>query len=646
MTLELDALPGMGPRLLDKIHKAFGDEAGALEALAEADLQSLTRIDGVSVARAVSWCRIARGDDDLDAVFGTAATRRSFDAVIDRIRPYAATRTGQDLLRLIGPCSTRGEAEARARAIDEDRRRLADIDRDQVREALGRLRPIGAGRPVADMGLLVVASSDAVYERLHGMGVSKWARLGSRRDLAELGPDDLAIIVGDGIDTSGLEAAIEVQEDARLETICPESVLAPMRAAVRTLEALVALAEAYGLDTVADDALEAVAGAGAAGLEMPDLRAAVEALRPRMDEAMDERLAQLSLTGAEALRAIAAGRAPPAMERIQNSILAEARADLLAATGIDVDAFIPGSPLEIDEDAVRAALARYEGTAKAARFTRQQKAAAAVARLRERLEDEVRHWLRHDAAFALACFAEDHQLRPARIQDHFAFERSVHLDLAMDQDAQWIAYSIGEDHRAALLTGANSGGKSTLLEHLGQLALMARAGLPVVGDDVTVPWVEEVHLVTARKGLDAGALETFLRGFVPLAEGQAKRLVLADEVEAITELESAARILAFVLDRLTTTDSLAVVATHLAPQIQAHVAGVRIDGIEAKGLDDEHRLIVDRTPCMGRMARSTPELVVQRLAATTRGTQAALFAGLADCLATQAGPRLDAVRAK
>ncbi|HET6399197.1 MAG TPA: hypothetical protein VFH47_06555, partial [Candidatus Thermoplasmatota archaeon] len=46
------------------------------------------------------------------------------------------------------------------------------------------------------------------------------------------------------------------------------------------------------------------------------------------------------------------------------------------------------------------------------------------------------------------------------------------------------------------------------------------------------------------------------------------------------------------------------------------------------------RLIVDRVPRMGHFARSTPELIVQRLAATTRGAEGELFAELAQALAS------------
>ncbi|MCA1812160.1 MAG: hypothetical protein LC623_09155, partial [Halobacteriales archaeon] len=45
-------------------------------------------------------------------------------------------------------------------------------------------------------------------------------------------------------------------------------------------------------------------------------------------------------------------------------------------------------------------------------------------------------------------------------------------------------------------------------------------------------------------------------------------------------------------------------------------------------LDEENRLVVDRMPRMGVLARSTPEFIVQRLAATTKGAERELYGDL------------------
>jgi DNA mismatch repair protein MutS2 len=71
----------------------------------------------------------------------------------------------------------------------------------------------------------------------------------------------------------------------------------------------------------------------------------------------------------------------------------------------------------------------------------------------------------------------------------------------------------------------------------------------------------------------------------------------------MTELEAGARIVAAMIERVKETDSTIIVVTHMAREISKFTQ-VRIDGIEARGLDADYNLVVDRTPRRGLLARS------------------------------------------
>ena len=69
--------------------------------------------------------------------------------------------------------------------------------------------------------------------------------------------------------------------------------------------------------------------------------------------------------------------------------------------------------------------------------------------------------------------------------------------------------------------------------------------------------------------------------------------------------------------------------THIGTAISEVMGGsIRIDGIEAQGLDENMDLIVDRTPKRNHIARSTPELIVRRLAARSSGLTSEIFSDL------------------
>lgn len=70
-----------------------------------------------------------------------------------------------------------------------------------------------------------------------------------------------------------------------------------------------------------------------------------------------------------------------------------------------------------------------------------------------------------------------------------------------------------------------------------------------------------------------------------------------------------------------------VIVSHLGgDDLRKELPFARVDGIEAKGLDENLNLIVDRQPVFGRLGRSTPpELIVESLARRKRGKEREIF---------------------
>ncbi len=614
MTQSLETLPGVGPGLAASIRKRFGGDQGFFDAASRLDVQAISSVDGISERRAVDLVRHVRGDADTGRYLATPAARKVHDEVMERLLRFAATDVGRNRLRLLHPLPTPAAANERAAHVMEQKQRVSTLDRRRVRDLLRRIKPLQEPNAICDTTCLVIAGDDETYENMHELGIRRWAMLGTARDVEQAGDVDLLLLV----DAEGIEVDVphahDVLSSGGLASIAPKALLAWARANRNTLEACRDLGILLDRPSKAAAVLETVDNLGPVAATT-DLLESVERVKMELDNRLELAVADLSLGGAELLRAVSSGTLPPALKSAVDSVLRDGRDLLRERTGVSFQPFLPKYPVEIDEDEVDRVMQAAQAHTRTQAFEKQQAAAKTVAQTQEPLAAEVAAWLEFDADFALGCFAHHLDLHPANFGESLAFESSIHLDLAAVPGAQRIAYHIGGDAQIAVLTGANSGGKSTLLEHLCQLTFMARMGLPVAGKDVEVPWVDEVHLVTARRGMDAGAFETFLKGFLPVVRGDAKRLVLADEVESVTELEAAGRILAFFADRLAETDSLGVIVTHMAEPLLANVrtAKLRVDGIEATGLDENNQLMVDRCPKMGVRARSTPELIVQRL---------------------------------
>jgi len=233
-----------------------------------------------------------------------------------------------------------------------------------------------------------------------------------------------------------------------------------------------------------------------------------------------------------------------------------------------------------------------------------------------------------DLAFhlSLARFAEAHALtRPEFVDgDALAVEDARNVALEADgEDVQPVTYAVGDHElagapsgdRVTVLTGANSGGKTTLLETLCQVALLARMGLPVSAARAKVGRIDSVVFHRRHASFNAGVLEATLNSVVPPLSTGERTLMLVDEFEAITEPGSAADLLHGLVTLTVDEDALGVFVTHLADDLEPLPDAARLDGIFAEGLDGDLDLLVDYQPRFDTVGKSTPEFIVSRLVA-------------------------------
>jgi dsDNA-specific endonuclease/ATPase MutS2 len=205
----------------------------------------------------------------------------------------------------------------------------------------------------------------------------------------------------------------------------------------------------------------------------------------------------------------------------------------------------------------------------------------------------------------------------------------VREQLGSDSSAslQPVSYSIGrvsppirlaKPRNTVLLTGANSGGKTTLLNTLAAIHILALLGLPVPAERAEVTPMP-IYLFRKRVARRIGSLEHVLRSTIPPLADRRRKLVLIDELEALTEPGAAGRIIAAIVNRAATTSSLFLLVTHLAKETLPYVKlPVRVDGIEASGLNERGELAVDRQPRFDHIGSSTPKLIVLKLSKTTK----------------------------
>lgn len=207
-------------------------------------------------------------------------------------------------------------------------------------------------------------------------------------------------------------------------------------------------------------------------------------------------------------------------------------------------------------------------------------------------------------------FIQEDHLIPEHSNEYLIEDsKNIFLD-----KAEPISFLLDPENRCSILTGANSGGKTTLLEHMIQTISLFQLGLPISGK-ARMPIFTEIYYFAKNKGsISKGAFETLLTQMSKINPGK-QTLILADEIESVTEPGVAGKVLCATADYFIKKGCFLVIATHLGYEIQKNLPkNARIDGIEAKGLDENFELIVHHNPILGRLAHSTPELIIEKMA--------------------------------
>ncbi|MEF8881688.1 MAG: DNA mismatch repair protein [Halapricum sp.] len=551
--MRLEDYWGIGPKTRELLASELGVET-AIEAIESGDVRTLTAA-GLSRGRATRILRRVEGGPAMD-VLATRDAREVYKDLLDVIGQYAVTDHAADRIRLLTPLSDRTDIEERLDAVIDARDTWTRLD-EESRKAIM-----------------------SAFESYESQGDSEQSAVTAALELADL-----------GVDSGVFEPLQELDNDAL----------------VAARDALATLSEDGSVAAGADDDLD----------QLEDQLGTVEDFAATPEAVVESVRDEI--------------RTPDAFEEgVLDHVAAETAVDVgrireaMPDEAVDARDFVAETLRTLADDLRSAVDERTETVAADARGT--------IEDTRSEIDAAVETV--DDVAFLLSLsrFAIDFDLvRPefALDSDVLAVEaaRNVFLQAA-EEDIQPVTYAVGEQSlefprsnappsgdRVAVLTGANSGGKTTLLETLAQVQLLAQMGLPVPAETAEVGFVDAIVFHRRHASFNAGVLEATLKNVVPPLSADGHALMLVDEFEAITEPGSAADLLHGLVTLTVEREALGVFVTHLADDLEPLPETARVDGIFAEGLTPDLDLEVDYQPRFGTVGRSTPEFIVSRLVA-------------------------------
>ncbi len=610
-------LPGIGPKLLKRLERQLGGPDGVLEALERGDVVALSSVTGVSRQRAVEIVQAHRGEalDWLRTGNAEDLARGSLAPFLER----AVTRMGRAKLETLAPTTDRDRLEDRLSEARAWFDRLDDVDLDPVVQALREVQHPTTPRPKPERDVTIYLEEGHLMDQVREEGLDRWVDI-ANDDMPSADQQTLVLAATMGEVPRG---AVHVPPGEPWE-IVPWADVAWAETNRDLLEALASLADHLETEDHATPLLEALAKEGPR--EEVDLADLAEDCVTEANQTIEQALEETTLSGKDVLQVLQGGSST-AVETVVSEARAEARQRFEAASGMTGAPFSHEYPLEIHPGKVRELERQIRADQAMDRFRSSVEVAKAVRAHRQGVQAMVSAAIELDRWQAAVRAARDLGLSLPSLGGDLSVTGALHLELEGQGDP--VDYPVPND--VVLLTGANSGGKTTLLETLGQVASLTHLGLPVPAAQATVPVLDGLAYYARPRQLGAGAFEGFLKTIEDVLLSDDHILVLADELEAMTELEAASAIIAEVVDHLKARGCPTVLVTHLAPFILEHIEA-RVDGIEAKGLDEDNELAVDRTPKVGHLARSTPELILQRLRNQATGDRRAVYEGMLERL--------------
>ncbi|MEF8780976.1 MAG: DNA mismatch repair protein [Haloferacaceae archaeon] len=599
--MQLEAYWGVGPKTRERLEAELGAER-AVEAIESADIGALVDA-GIPRGRVVRILRRAGADGDVDR-FGTSDARDVYDDLLSLAASYALTERAGDRIRVSTPLSSDAARRERLETVVAARdawRGLDGEEKARVEDAFAEYDDAGGTDRAAVRAALALREAGfdgGTFEALAELDDPRLADAAGALEavrLAESAPSGTSVAEADPADLevrSGVDDRLdrfreELEAIERLENAAFDVIETVRERGARDLEAFQSgVVEYVSAET---------------GLSTGEIRSAAP------DDAVDA-----SDYVSRTLRDLVSRQRERVRER-EAEIAADLQADV-AAAGEDVTAAIQA----VDDIAFGLSLGRFADAHDLVAPTLVDDAVLAVSNARNLfLTGEVQ-----PVTYAVGDYGA--------VTDRHAFGGGPTGDDPSPPSGD----------RVAVLTGANSGGKTTLLETLCQVALLSDMGLPVPADGAVVGSFDTVVFHRRHASFNAGVLESTLRSIVPPLSDEGRTLMLVDEFEAITEPGRAADLLNGLVELTVSRDALGVYVTHLADDLSPLPEAARVDGIFAEGLTPDLELEVDYQPRFGTIGKSTPEFIVSRLVANARDRAARQgFEKLAEAVGEEAVQR-------
>jgi dsDNA-specific endonuclease/ATPase MutS2 len=614
------------------------------DAIAIPDPEALSAILGIKRREAEKV--VIRTKEDLAgykvrSVFCTKETRELEKELLKILSSYATTKNGKDRVLTLTPSLSREELQTRFKDVRESR----ELEEQLGGAKIARVREIISGAAIERMSfgqspLIAIRRRGIEAELKEFYGEFVQVEFLDSTDKARelLQKKNILLLIGEGdaeedvLDEPGT-INIDINNLSEPCEIYPEFVINSFVAKKQAIEAIITLLtefatlkDSYLFKGIPVDVLEDV-------LELVEK---IETARSKGETSFDDLIYRYEAElNKEAERIMRSSGGVEEFKGYLEEVLVN-MVDALMLTRGDKDVLWECAYENLDSglqfEFSRVPLQRlrqgYNRKKAERRYYKLREFAKQLERHRAQVSTAIKKIFYLDFMLAVMQFSRDFKLNMPELSEEglgVIMGRNIFLvdeELSGGEPVVPVSYSIGKTnlgifgaapHPVAILTGANSGGKTSLLIMLATSVILTELGLPVPAERAEIP-LSPLYLYRRKMIKKTGSFEYSMRALSRIFMREGAKVVLIDELEALTEPGAMGRIMAAILNYMP-KDTIAVVITHLIHELLPHISieKVRVDGIESEGLDAAGNIIVDRQPMFSHIGSSTPELVIKKL---------------------------------
>ena len=615
----LQEIKGIGDKISEKIIRSVGGEEELQKIIDDVDVERIINIDGISQRKAIQIMNQLLNNDNYEFMKSDRALE-IYEDIINKILAYSNTSYSKNRILLLSPSKDLNKIKKQAKFIMDAKKEVSQMPIIKLRGLMKNLKELEEPKAEYDASKVILVESEEDNSYLTDLGLNQYYPIITASDSPllqeELMNYDLIFYVySQGIlDFEGMPNLVMINIEENDFEIVPEKIINFFIQNQDTFQRVHEIQKIRNKESVLGDIIPIIDELNIVDKKEVDIDELVNSLKYEMDEELEKSIKNVDLEGDEILNLLN-NNFPPKISKIFDDIISKRKAIIKDETGMDFDPYLRKYPIEIDEQEIQRVKLERSSKKENDIFDIKKSAAIQLNSIKQKAIEEVKDVIKFDYEFSLGSFAYEYDLVEPEFGEDIKLKGALHLDLSLkkdDENIQKIDYELTQKENVALLTGANSGGKTTLLETLTQISIMAQMGLPVSADECEIKLFDEIYHFSKKRSLDAGAFESFLNVFIPIVTTDSEKLVLLDELEGITELEAAVKIISTFIDMIKESNSYGIIVTHMARELMNYT-DIRVDGIEARGLDENYNLIVDRTPKMNFLAKSTPELILKRI---------------------------------